>query len=881
LTLSSGIRLGPYEIVAALGAGGMGEVYRARDLKLDRDVALKALPESVASDPEALARFEREAKSVAALSHPNILAIFDFGKEGDVTYAVTELLEGETLRERLDAGRVPPKEAVGYALQIARGLSAAHEKGILHRDLKPENVFVTKDGQVKILDFGLAKRVDPVGTENMSGPTLASHTDPGILMGTVGYMSPEQVRGLPVDHRSDIFSFGALLYELLSGKRAFRRETVSDTMAAIMRDEPAELSDATMLVAPALDHIVRHCLEKSPERRFHSAHDIAFALEEAGSGAISGPAGRPLGAAGRSRKVLATAAVAAALALLAVAVVRLRRPSTGSDGSGGARRIAVLPFENHGPPESDYFAEGISDEVRGKLTSLSGLQVIARGSSVPYRKTTKTPEQIARELNVSYLLTGTVRWEDAGSVRKVHVTPELVDLTRPDAPVSRWQESFEAPVTSVFRVQSDIASRVAGDLGVALGEREEKRFSEKPTESLPAWEAYLRGEQAANSLGTSSVPALRRALGFYEEAVTLDPAFSQAWAQIGRANAFLYLNGVPTPELAEASRKAAERAVALAPNRAEGYLALGSYYEFARSDNASARREYEEGRRRAPDNADLLSAIGANSEGIGRWEEAVEDFHRAISTDPRSVRTRRRLAVALLRMRRYPEAAQAFDLGLAFAPSNLDLIEGKAMNLIAQGNLAGAREVLRRPPPDVEPAALVAYVADLWDMGWALDPEQQKLLRGLTPQAFSDDRAAWGFSLAQADALAGDTASLRLHAEAARAAFEEQLRAAPGDAQRMARLGIALAYLGRKEEAVREGEKAAALLPVSRDGFFGPYVQHQVARIDILVGEQERALDRLEPLLKVPYYLSAGWLRVDPNFDPLRKNPRFGKLAAN
>jgi tetratricopeptide (TPR) repeat protein len=232
-------------------------------------------------------------------------------------------------------------------------------------------------------------------------------------------------------------------------------------------------------------------------------------------------------------------------------------------------------------------------------------------------------------------------------------------------------------------------------------------------------------------------------------------------------------------------------------------------------------------------------------------------------------------------MRRYPEAAQAFDLGLAFAPSNLDLIEGKAMNLIAQGNLAGAREVLRRPPPDVEPAALVAYVADLWDMGWALDPEQQKLLRGLTPQAFSDDRAAWGFSLAQADALAGDTASLRLHAEAARAAFEEQLRAAPGDAQRMARLGIALAYLGRKEEAVREGEKAAALLPVSRDGFFGPYVQHQVARIDILVGEQERALDRLEPLLKVPYYLSAGWLRVDPNFDPLRKNPRFGKLAAN
>src|SRR5450755_4723387 len=231
MTLTAGTRLGPYEILAPLGAGGMGEVYRARDSKLDRDVAVKVLPESVAADPDTLARFEREAKAVAALSHPNILAIFDFGTHEGTAYAVTELLEGETLRGKLDSGPIAQKQAVDYALQIARGLSAAHEKGIVHRDLKPENLFVSKDGHVKILDFGLAKKVEAVAAgKDTSAPTGSGHTEPGTIMGTVGYMSPEQVRGLPVDHRSDIFSFGAILYELLSGKKAFSRDTNAETM---------------------------------------------------------------------------------------------------------------------------------------------------------------------------------------------------------------------------------------------------------------------------------------------------------------------------------------------------------------------------------------------------------------------------------------------------------------------------------------------------------------------------------------------------------------------------------------------------------------------------------------------------------------------------
>ena len=293
MSLPAGTRLGPYEILSPLGAGGMGEVYRARDSKLDRDVAVKVLPEEFAAHPDALARFEREAKAVAALNHPNILGIYDFGAEGTVAYAVMELLEGETLRDRVEAGPVPVRKAIDYAHQIAIGLAAAHERGVVHRDLKPENLFLTRDGRVKILDFGLAKRVGGSSEgEDTSAPTMSRQTDPGTVMGTVGYMSPEQVRGLAVDHRSDIFAFGAILYEMLSGKRAFRRDTASDTMSAILRDDPPEIVESGRSIPPGLDRLVRHCLEKNPAERFQSARDIAFDLESVSTGSSSSAVSR-------------------------------------------------------------------------------------------------------------------------------------------------------------------------------------------------------------------------------------------------------------------------------------------------------------------------------------------------------------------------------------------------------------------------------------------------------------------------------------------------------------------------------------------------------------------------------------------------------------
>jgi eukaryotic-like serine/threonine-protein kinase len=279
MNLAPGTKLGPYEIVSLLGAGGMGEVYRARDSRLKREVAVKVLPQALSLDSDRLRRFEQEALATAALNHPNILAVFDIGTHEGSPYVVSELLEGETLRERLRGGSIAVRKTLDYALQIAHGLAAAHEKGIIHRDLKPENLFITKDGRVKILDFGLAKLTQPEGGSHTSLPTLTHATEAGAVMGTAGYMSPEQVRGTSVDPRSDIFSFGAIFYEMLSGKRAFHRDTAADTMSAILKEDPPDFSETNRNVSPALERIVQHCLEKNPESRFHSASDVAFDLE--------------------------------------------------------------------------------------------------------------------------------------------------------------------------------------------------------------------------------------------------------------------------------------------------------------------------------------------------------------------------------------------------------------------------------------------------------------------------------------------------------------------------------------------------------------------------------------------------------------------------
>jgi TolB-like protein/tetratricopeptide (TPR) repeat protein len=629
-------------------------------------------------------------------------------------------------------------------------------------------------------------------------------------------------------------------------------------------------------VPVTVEQAINRALAVTPADRFATAAEFTRALAQPLTDPVTTntPAAPQPMAVGRRRRVPRGLATLALGALLGVGMLLAWLRSRPQAGTAGPKRLAVLPFENLGRPEDEYFTDGLTDAVRGKLTELRGLEVIARGSSSQYKHTSKSPQQIGRELGVEYILTGTVRWaQKGGGASRVQVSPELVEVSTAAA---RWQAPFEAPLTDVFQVQGQIAGRVAGALGVALGAGERERFSERPTQNLAAYDAFLRGEEAVGGNTTTDPVALRRARDYYEQAVGLDSSFALAWAQLSRTYSHLYLSA-PNPAVAAAARRAAERSLALAPKRPDGHLALGIYYEEVRQDAPLALEQYTRGRQLAPGDAQLLAFAGWAAFLLGRVEEGLADMREAEVLDPRSVDIAQSLMWPLLSSRRYAEALATAERARALAPSNLLVIANVVWAHLYQGDLVGARGVLRAVPAEVDPAALVAQIA--WnDLSWVLDDAQQRLLLRISPEPFGGDRAAWGLALAETHALRGDSALARAYADSARLTYEARLRDLPEDAPTHTYLGLALAYLGRRAEAVREGERGVELMPISRDAR-GADLQRVLAWTYLLVGEPERALDQLEPLLKGPYYPSPGWLKLDPNFAPLRGNPRFERLV--
>jgi serine/threonine-protein kinase len=417
---------------------------------------------------------------------------------------------------------------------------------------------------------------------------------------------------------------------------------------------------------------------------------------------------------------------------------------------------------------------------------------------------------------------------------------------------------------------------VAEALDVALGSPQRAALAERPTSNAAAYDAFLKAEAKSQSVGTSV--NIRPAIDLYERAVALDSGFAQAWAQLSRAQTLLYSNGAPSREGKQRALEAAERALRLAPNHYQGHLALGDYYGSVVLDYSRALREYESGLRLAPNNGELLGGTALSEFGVGRWEEGLQHYRRAETLDPRSLTLARRIAYNYLRLRRYPEAIAAADRSIALAPDNPGILENKVMALLGQGDLEGARELVRTAGPTYDPTALATTFGNYFDLYWVLPQDLQELLLRLTPGAF-DDRGVWAIVRAQLLHFRGDLAQTRVYADSARLAMEERIRNTPDDAQSYVFRGLALAYLGRKAEAIADGERAVELVPVDKDAFSGPYLKHQLARIYILVGEPDKAIDQLESLLKMPYLLSPAWLRIDPNFDPLRNNPRFRKLT--
>jgi TolB-like protein/Flp pilus assembly protein TadD len=870
-----------YVIERELGRGGMATVYLARDLRHDRPVALKVLHAELANTlgPE---RFQREIQLAARLQHPHILTVLDSGEAavpgGARLWFTMPFVEGESLRDRLRRERqLPVEDAVRIAREAAQALQYAHRHGVVHRDIKPENMLLTAEGHTLVADFGIARAL---GAE----PDQERLTETGLTLGTPAYMSPEQASGArELDSRTDIYSLGAVLYEMLAGEPPFTGATPQALLARRVLEDAPPLRQQRPSTPEAVERAVAKALARTPADRFGSAADFARALEirdaPPPAGATTAVSAAPA-AARTPRRVPSALAFVLGLLVTATMGMLLWRQAHRADpaGADGSRVVAVLPFENLGGADQEYFADGVTDAIRGKLAAIQGLQVIARSSSSAYRGSGKSPSQIADELGAQYLLTGTVRWERDASGNRVQVSPELVQIRSGGAPTTQWQQPFNAGITDVFQVQADIAKQVAEALDLQLGESQRVVLSERPTANLAAYDAYLRGEELYDRGGADPV-STRTAIEAYERAVALDTGFVLAWAKLSRAYSQLYGNGGASADVAERARGAAQRALALAPGRPEALLALGDYYSYVPSDNTKALEQYALAQRTAPNHAEILSGAALSELSLGRWEESLAHFRHALALDPRSPRTAVRTARTLLWLRRYPEALAAADRAVALGPGVATIFENKVMVALAQGDLAEGRRILAAPPAGMDPTNLVTAMAQFWDLFWVLDEAQQRLLLLLPPSAFGESREGWGLALAGTYALRGDLAHSRAYADSARIALEEKL-AAQEDAQLHVLLGTALAYLGRREEAVREGRRAVAMLPLSKDAFSGAYVQHQLARIYILVGQPDQALEQLEPLLRAPYFLSPGWLRIDPTFDPLRKHPRFQRLLA-
>jgi serine/threonine protein kinase/tetratricopeptide (TPR) repeat protein len=622
---AAGMQLGPYLLLERIGAGGMGEVYRARDPRLHRDVAIKVLSERLWSEPQALSRFEREARAVAALSHPNILAIYDVGSDQGIRYAVTELLEGESLRARLGRGALSWRKAVEIAASIAEALSAAHSSGVIHRDLKPENLFLIADGRVKVLDFGLARWTPASSLPDEA--TVPVETDPGTVMGTVGYMSPEQVRGEVAGASSDIFSLGCVLYEMIAGRRAFSRPTAAQTMTAVLESHPPPLAESAE-IPRELDRIVSRCLEKNSRERIQPALDLSSALRDLLSGA-----GGSRSASVRSRvRFMAAIPIAAALsvALLVAGLHWFNRPGQ------PAASIAVLPFVvTGGNPDMEYLGDGITESLINSLSQVPDLAVMSRNSVFRYKGRETDAQAAGRALNVQTVLTGRVVQRGEG----LSISVELVD-TRNNRHI--WGEQYNRKLPDILAVQEEISTEISGKLRPKLTGDEKKRLTKRYTQSTEAYQLYLQGRYYWNK----KTPAgFNRGIEYFKKAIEADPNYAPAYA--GLAN--LYYNlanynfALMSPREAWAKAKTAalqalEIDDTLAPAHAS--LALVAYqWEW---DWPNAEKEFKRALQLDPSSSSTYEPSPSSTYhwyshylmSMGRTQESIRAGRRALELDP-------------------------------------------------------------------------------------------------------------------------------------------------------------------------------------------------------------------------------------------------------
>jgi serine/threonine protein kinase/tetratricopeptide (TPR) repeat protein len=622
MRLTAGTQLGPYRIEAPLGAGGMGEVYRAKDTRLGREVAIKVLAERLVFDTAALARFRIEAKSIAALSHPNVLSIYDVELEHAPLFLVTELLEGETVRQRIERSRIPWRLGVEIGTAIAEGLTAAHTASIFHRDLKPENIFLTKRGGVKILDFGLARFKR--GVENQSGSLASTLSGAGLVMGTLGYLAPEQARGEAVTAATDIFSLGCVLFEMVSGHKAFHGPTAALTLSATLNDEPARLADYVDNIPPELDRWIHHCMRKDPEARPQSARDLGLILRD----------------------------------LLA------ERAESRRAGPAGMRAefesLAVLPFvTSSSSPDAEYLADGITETLINNFAQLLHLRVIARSTVFRHKGRDVDPMEVGRELEVNAVLTG--RIFQRGDV--LVIAPELVDVRNG---LQLWGHQYKRQLTDIFAIEEEISREISDRLRVRFAPEEQSRLTRRYTENPEAYQLYLKGRFSWNK---RTLEGMRQAVGYFEQAVGTDPSYARAYTGLADCISMLAIYGDLDARQAETrARVAQELALQIDPGLGEAHASRGFtllLFDWKFRDAEAAFRKALE---LNPGYASAYQWLGFTLGMTGRLDDARAAMKTAQQLDPFSASINTTAVLPVYWARLFGEAIEGFRAAVALHP---------------------------------------------------------------------------------------------------------------------------------------------------------------------------------------------------------------------
>lgn len=864
----------------------MGVVYKAQDTKLDRVVALKFLPQYVASSDTERARFLQEAKAAANLNHPNVCVIYDIQEADGQQFIVMEYVDGMTVKQKFSTSPLKIGDAIGYAIQIGEALQEAHAKGIVHRDIKSENIMINSKNQIKVMDFGLAKLRGSVKLTKSSSTT-----------GTLAYMAPEQIQGQEIDARADIFSFGVVLYEMLTGQTPFRGEHEAAMMYSILNEEPQPIQKFREDISSELLHILNRALEKDPEERYQTVKDMTIDIRrmkkestrvvrtqgfEQSERTQSTSKSQEIDTASPARFSKKYIAGVGLLFVMVLAFFFRNSFLPNTPAKNDKKMMVVLPFENLGPNDKDYFVDGMTDEVTSRLSGLSGLGVIARSSATQYKQTSKTFKQIGEELSVNYILQGTVRWETINGETHVRVNPSVIKV---EDGTQAWSQSMESVLSSAFKLQSDIASKVASALDVALLKSEKQTLEAALTNNAEAYDYYLKAVQYTELSNSSDYMEI--GIQLLERAIQLDPSFAAAFAKLSYVQSNIYWFYYDRSEIrVEKSRIAAEKAVQLAPQLSEARAAMGWYYYHGKLDYANALEQFNLALKYRPSNSDVHYGIASVFRRQGKMQESVESFKRSIAGNPRVGEIVRQLGETLMLARNYEEADMHYSKAILLSPDNIDVYYEKAKNLLLwKSDIQGARLVnadgkrLGKVGGETDYPNYMTFVVEIAQNNFKAAEEALNLMSpsgGLSDQfQFYPTYLLRG----QLDELRGKEKNAAVWYDSARVFLEQKLKINPNDERAVSALGIALAGLGQKEDAIRTGLRGAELLPVEKEAWRGAFRLYDLARIYAMTGEQDKAVDALERLLSIPSETSAVWLKADPTWNSLRGNKRFQKLV--